>query len=97
MPLAVGSLYPVTNASMTVGNLENVGFSLDGYDGIYNCLIMAEQQNIYACGAGAVTKLVSDDGNIKRFYMPKYPYEYLDMEKEPEEMERVFSQILNFV
>ena len=80
----------------TVGNLENVGFSLDGYDGIYNCLIMAEQQNIYACGAGAVTKLVSDDGNIKRFYMPKYPYEYLDMEKEPEEMEKTFSDILNF-
>lgn len=80
----------------TVGNLENVGFSLDGYDGIYNCLIMAEEQNIYACGAGAVTKLVAEDGCIKRFYMPKYPYEYLDMKLDGEERKKFFENILNY-
>ena len=80
----------------TVGNLENVGFSLDGHDGIYNCLIMAEEHDIYACGAGAVTKLVSKDGNIKRCYMPKYPYEYLDRPADGEERERFFSEILSF-
>jgi oxygen-independent coproporphyrinogen-3 oxidase len=80
----------------TVGNLENVGFALDGHDGIYNCLIMAEEHDIYACGAGAVTKLVSEDGNLKRFYMPKYPYEYLDMPLEGEEREKIFSDILQF-
>lgn len=79
----------------TVGNLENVGFSLDGHDGIYNCLIMAEEQDIYACGAGAVTKLVSQSGVIKRFYTPKYPYEYLDGAKN-EEADRLFESILNF-
>lgn len=80
----------------TVGNLENVGFSLDGYDGIYNCLIMAEEHDIYACGAGAVTKLVSPQGPIKRFYMPKYPYEYLDMPIDGEERKKVFDAISNF-
>lgn len=80
----------------TVGNLENVGFSLEGYDGIYNCLIMAEEQNIYACGAGAVTKLVSESGVIKRFCAPKYPYEYLDMEKNGNEAEILFEKILTF-
>ena len=81
----------------TVGNLENVGFSLDGYDGIYNCLIMAEERNIYACGAAAVTKLVSDEtGVIKRFYMPKYPYEYLDMGENGEETNHFFEDVLNF-
>lgn len=80
----------------TVGNLENVGFALDGHDGIYNCLIMAEEHDIYACGAGAVTKLLSKDGNLKRFYMPKYPYEYLDMPLDGEEREKIFSDILHF-
>ncbi len=80
----------------TVGNLENVGFSLDGYDGIYNCLIMAEEHNIYACGAGAVTKLVSKNGKIKRFCMPKYPYEYLDMKEDSAERLEFFENIRNF-
>ena len=80
----------------TVGNLENVGFSLDGHDGIYNCLIMAEEHDIYACGAGAVTKLVSKDGNLRRFYMPKYPYEYLDMTLESKERRAIFDEIRTF-
>ena len=80
----------------TVGNLENVGFSLDGYDGIYNCLIMAEEHDIYACGAGGVSKLVSASGVIKRFCMPKYPYEYLDMAEDGEERAKVFESILQF-
>lgn len=63
------------------GNLENVGFTLPGFDGYYNSLIMAEKHSVYAVGAGAVTKLVSGSGRIKRLYMPKYPYEYLDPEK----------------
>lgn len=38
------------------GNLENVGFTLPGFDGYYNSLIMAEKHSVYAVGAGAVTK-----------------------------------------
>ena len=67
----------------TVGNLENVGFSRDGHEGLYNIYMMEEIQTIFAVGAGAVSKLV-DSGDIQsnkrrivRIANPKYPYEYL--------------------
>ena len=43
------------------GNQENVGYSLPGKEGIYNILMMGDYQDVWACGAGAVTKLLSDD------------------------------------
>ena len=65
----------------TVGNLENVGFALEGHESIYNIAMMEEVQSIFAVGAGAVTKLVdrSDKSKprIERLFNPKYPYEYL--------------------
>ncbi len=69
----------------TVGNLENVGFSIEGHEGLYNIYMMEEIQTIFAVGAGAVTKLVKRNRNkdkgdetiIKRLFKPKYPYEYL--------------------
>ncbi len=67
----------------TVGNLENVGFSKEGAEGLYNIFMMEETQTVFGVGAGAVTKLVepgADDGSlrtIKRIFTPKYPYEYL--------------------
>ena len=67
----------------TVGNLENVGFSIEGHEGLYNIYMMEEIQSIFAVGAGAVTKLVRFDKEtlkptkIKRLFRPKYPYEYL--------------------
>jgi oxygen-independent coproporphyrinogen-3 oxidase len=67
----------------TVGNLENVGFALEGHEGLYNVYMMEEFQTIFAVGAGAVTKLVKfpgkvgTDGEIMRLFRPKYPYEYL--------------------
>ena len=67
----------------TVGNLENVGFALDGRESLYNIYMMEEVQTIFAVGAGAVTKLVDYDpanaqSRIKRIFNPKYPYEYLE-------------------
>ncbi|MBQ9086275.1 MAG: coproporphyrinogen dehydrogenase HemZ [Clostridia bacterium] len=67
----------------TVGNYENVGFSLPGHEGLYNIYMMEEIHSIFAAGAGAVTKLVDHtvDGtearNIERLFHQKYPYEYL--------------------
>jgi oxygen-independent coproporphyrinogen-3 oxidase len=67
----------------TIGNLENVGYALDGADGKYNIFIIEEIHNIFAAGAGAVTKIVSPDKEqkIKRFFNHKYPYEYLSVKK----------------
>lgn len=64
----------------TVGNLENVGFSREGSEGLYNVYMMEEIQSIFAVGAGAVTKLVGNNAGtnrIERIFKPKYPYEYL--------------------
>ena len=89
----------------TVGNLENVGFSLDGHEGLYNVYMMEEIQTIFATGAGAATKLVKkQDGvtNIKRIFRPKYPYEYLrdfDISKREDgssSKEKIRKQILDF-
>lgn len=71
--------YYIYRQKNTVGNLENVGFSQPGYEGLYNIYIMEELQHIFAVGAGAVTKLVDRDvPKIERIFMPKYPFEYLD-------------------
>ena len=70
----------------TVGNFENVGFSMPGYEGKYNIYMMEEVHSILSAGAGAVTKLVNlgipgeKKPVIKRIFNPKYPYEYLQKE-----------------
>ena len=65
----------------TVANLENVGFSKPGHEGIYNIMMMDEIHSVFGAGASAMTKLVSRDKNnmkIVRICEPKYPYDYLD-------------------
>lgn len=50
-----------------VGNFENVGYALPGRESIYNIEIMEEKENIIAVGAGAITKVVSQqDKKIQR-------------------------------
>ena len=79
----------------TVGNFENVGFALPGYEGLYNIYMMEEVHSIFAAGAGAVTKLVDYapvDGSprfIDRMFNPKYPFEYLDEVGEVTNRERL--------
>ena len=76
----------------TVGNLENVGFALEGRESYYNVFMMEEVQTIFAVGAGAVTKLVKRGKNmaespvIKRLFRPKYPYEYLRLAEEKKKL-----------
>lgn len=40
------------------GNLENIGYSKESKEGIYNILIMEEKQTILALGAGSSSKMV---------------------------------------
>lgn len=61
----------------TLGNLENVGYSREGYEGLYNIFIMEEMQTILAVGASASTKLCVN-GKIERVYNYKFPYEYIN-------------------
>lgn len=51
-----------------VGNMENIGYSAQDKDGIYNIQMIEERQTIIACGADGVTKLIyHDEGRIDRF------------------------------
>jgi len=90
--------YYVYRQKNTVGNLENVGYTQKGLEGLYNVLMMEEIHTIFAVGAGAATKLVKDDDNgkkvIERIFEPKYPYEYLAEDKE--NIEAVFKKADEF-
>ena len=51
-----------------VGNMENIGYSTQDKDGIYNIQMIEERQTIIACGADGVTKLIyHDEDRIERF------------------------------
>lgn len=70
--------YYIYRQKNTVGNLENVGYSKDRLECLYNILMMEEFHTVFSAGAGAVTKLVSPDRtHIERLFEQKYPYEYL--------------------
>lgn len=45
-----------------LGNFENVGYAKPGYECVYNVEIMEEKQSIIAAGAGAITKMVYQNG-----------------------------------
>ena len=91
--------YYMYRQKKTVGNFENVGFALEGAEGIYNIHMMEETHSIFSVGAGAVTKLVRQPQNenekikITRLFNQKYPYEYLSENKSGEmlaEIERFY-------
>lgn len=55
---------------MTAG-LENVGFSKNGKECVYNIDTMDENLSILACGAGAVSKIVLEGSRVERYANPK--------------------------
>ncbi len=69
----------------TLQNLENTGFCLPGYEGLYNIYIMEELHSIFSAGAGGVTKLKpagfavpgAPGQKIQRVFNFKYPLEYV--------------------
>lgn len=70
----------------TLQNLENTGYALPGYEGLYNIYIMEELHSIFSAGAGGVTKLRhvglgpdagEKEKKIERIFNFKYPLEYI--------------------
>lgn len=60
-------------------NLENIGYSRYGKEGLYNILIMEEQQTILALGAGGLSKFVFHDVyRIERVCNVKSVTEYIE-------------------
>jgi len=68
--------YYMYRQARSVGNLENVGWAKPGFESAYNVYMMEEKHTIFACGAGAVSKLVRN-GEITRVANHKYPFEYI--------------------
>ena len=61
------------------GSFENVGWSLPGWESLYNICMMEELHTILSLGGGVVTKLVHPrTGHIERIANPKYPHEYVN-------------------
>jgi len=69
--------YYLYRQKFTSGGFENTGWSIPGYEGIYNICMMEELCTVLALGGGGVTKLVSPGGRIMRIFNAKYPREYI--------------------
>ncbi|MFC0212547.1 coproporphyrinogen III oxidase [Paenibacillus chartarius] len=78
-----------------LGNLENIGYALEGRESLYNILMMEERQTVIGLGCGAVSKVLfpraagseeETDGQapqrIERFPNPKEPSVYNSAYKE---------------
>lgn len=86
--------YYVYRQKYMAGAFENVGFSINGYESLYNIAVMEETLTTIGIGAGAATKLVDmRSGRIERAFNTKYPYEYV---RNTEKLRTNNSTIANF-
>lgn len=59
------------------GSFENVGWSRDGLDCLYNIYMMEELHTIVSLGGGGMNKVNLPDGTLCRFHNPKFPEQYI--------------------
>ena len=55
------------------GSFENVGWSRDGRDCLYNIYMMEEMHTILSLGGGGMNKVNLPGGRLERFHNPKFP------------------------
>ena len=68
------------------GSFENVGWSRNGRDCLYNIYMMEEIHTILSLGGGGMNKVNLPDGRLERFHNPKFPEQYI------EQLESVLAQ-----
>jgi len=62
-----------------LGNLENIGYTKEGFESLYNIYIMEELQSIISMGCGGVTKTIEKaTDRIERIFNVKEPKEYIE-------------------
>ena len=61
------------------GSFENVGWSKNGQDCLYNIYMMEEVHTIVSVGGGSISKVNLPDGKLVRFPNPKFPEQYIEM------------------
>jgi len=59
------------------GSFENVGWSRDGLDCLYNIYMMEEVHTVLSLGGGGMNKVNLPDGTLQRFHNPKFPEQYI--------------------
>ena len=60
------------------GSFENVGWSRDGMDCLYNIYMMEEIHPIISLGGGGMNKVNLPGGGLQRFHNPKFPEQYIE-------------------
>ena len=61
------------------GSFENVGWSRDKTDCLYNIYMMEELHTIVSLGGGGMNKVNLPDGTLQRFHNPKFPEQYIEL------------------
>ena len=61
------------------GSFENVGWSRDGLDCLYNIYMMEEVHTIISLGGGGMNKVNLPTGRLERFHNPKFPEQYIEL------------------
>ena len=61
------------------GSFENVGWSRDRLDCLYNIYMMEEVHTILSLGGGGMNKVNLPNGRLERFHNPKFPEQYIEM------------------
>jgi oxygen-independent coproporphyrinogen-3 oxidase len=59
------------------GSFENVGWSRDSLDCLYNIYMMEEIHSILSLGGGGMNKVNLPGGRLERFHNPKFPEQYI--------------------
>ena len=60
------------------GSFENVGWSRDNLDCLYNIYMMEEVHTIVSLGGGGMNKVNLPGGKLQRFHNPKFPEQYIE-------------------
>ncbi|MEE1329443.1 MAG: radical SAM protein, partial [Oscillospiraceae bacterium] len=61
------------------GSFENVGWSRNTLDCLYNIYMMEEVHTILSLGGGGMNKVNLPNGRLERFHNPKFPEQYIEM------------------
>ena len=60
------------------GSFENVGWSRDSQDCLYNIYMMEEVHTILSLGGGGMNKVNLPDGHLQRVHNPNFPEQYIE-------------------
>jgi coproporphyrinogen dehydrogenase HemZ len=80
--------YYLYRLKYAAGSLENIGYSKEGFECLYNILMMQDISTVISVGGGGVTKVVGPD-KISRVFNVKEPREYINRIDEMIERKKV--------